>query len=533
LAALRREPGAVLPLARLLQLREGKVEPKWVECAVELATDERIGRQVVVRIPDSSLLEDDRFRGGFEDEVLRLSSITHPGLLPVLGLGEEDGHPYAILEYAPGGSLAERIGKGPQSLVEITDWLPAIADAVDTAHGLGRAHGRIGPSNVLFDREDRPLLADLGIARLLHGARARAAVGAGGPAEEEDRTGATDTAADQTGLARTVVAAAIGTLEPPAGLRLPESFPLASFTALERALSLDPGNGFAKCRDFSLAFSGVVSPDSLPRPKPAPEAEEEPEPREEPAPAPAEEPEPAEGGEWTPDRPEPGPEPAAEPEPERPLLRSRVPVALRGALWPFLGKRPLSMLGGHLLVALLVLATWVCQTLPGLGPYLRFGGLALLGAYFLSYAARVVRESAEGSEWPPEWPEPGPSREVLVDGGKGFALVLLWLAPAIVMDAATPLRLPATVLMAIAGVLLPAAFLRFALTGRLAQGEPFRALKAVAGLGTGYLLAVLPLAPVLLLRPLAGRTIWAPLAEAAACLLFVYASRALGRRAGG
>src|SRR5438067_1351365 len=84
------------------------------------ATDRRLGREVVIKTPRASLLEDAEFAARFTHEVRSLVRLSHPHVVRVLDCGEHDGVPFAVLDYLPGGSLRDR-----QQAVEGGRYAPA------------------------------------------------------------------------------------------------------------------------------------------------------------------------------------------------------------------------------------------------------------------------------------------------------------------------------------------------------------------------------------------------------------------------
>jgi len=110
----------------------------------------------------------DRARRRLEREAALLATIDHPHLLRVRELVSTELETVLVLDYAAGGSLAmllRRRGRlGPGEVVTV---LAPVAAALAHAHGEGLIHGDVSPANVLFTAEGRPLLADLGVARVL------------------------------------------------------------------------------------------------------------------------------------------------------------------------------------------------------------------------------------------------------------------------------------------------------------------------------------------------------------------------------
>jgi serine/threonine-protein kinase len=99
-----------------------------------------------------------------------VASLAHPNITQLYDYGEDEGRPYIVLEYVPGGTLEERLRN--QSLLpddETFGIAAGIAAGLAHAHARGVVHRDLKPANVLFDEEGRPKLADFGIARMAAG----------------------------------------------------------------------------------------------------------------------------------------------------------------------------------------------------------------------------------------------------------------------------------------------------------------------------------------------------------------------------
>ena len=100
----------------------------------------------------------------FQREANTIARLEHPHILPVYGFGETGGRPYLVLRYLSGGSVADRLKKGPIDPPTALRWMRGVADALDFAHGRGLVHRDVKPSNVLLDQTGNPYLTDFGIA---------------------------------------------------------------------------------------------------------------------------------------------------------------------------------------------------------------------------------------------------------------------------------------------------------------------------------------------------------------------------------
>src|SRR5574341_2379949 len=85
------------------------------------ARDPRFKRDVAVKVLPREFLHNPTFRVRFEREAQAVATLEHPAIVPVYDSGEDaqTGQPYLVMRYLPGGSLAERMSRGPLPLSEI------------------------------------------------------------------------------------------------------------------------------------------------------------------------------------------------------------------------------------------------------------------------------------------------------------------------------------------------------------------------------------------------------------------------------
>jgi serine/threonine protein kinase len=134
--------------------------------AVYLGYDPRSLREVAIKVLPPYYVHAEKFRDRFEREAVMIALLEHPAIVPVYDMGEEDGLPYIVMRYMSGGSLAEKINKGPIPLRECMEMYLRLAPALDTAHVRGVIHRDVKPDNLLFDKYDNVYLSDFGLARL-------------------------------------------------------------------------------------------------------------------------------------------------------------------------------------------------------------------------------------------------------------------------------------------------------------------------------------------------------------------------------
>src|SRR3977135_469664 len=113
----------------------------------------------------------------FRHEAQAIAQMRHPNILNVYDFGEHEGMPYRIVEYVPGGSLANRLGQGPLDPGPALTYLRGIAAGLDYAHGMGIVHRDVKPANILLEKDDSPVLADFGLVKLMQGSSLRSMTG--------------------------------------------------------------------------------------------------------------------------------------------------------------------------------------------------------------------------------------------------------------------------------------------------------------------------------------------------------------------
>jgi serine/threonine protein kinase len=135
---------------------------------VELAEDTELRRKVAVKRPFASLAADAVFQERFFREARMAAALSHPNLVAVYDVGEEDGLPYIVMEYVDGETLAELTARsGPMQPDEAVELLLQVCAGLEHAHAAGLVHRDIKPQNLLVRRDGVVKIADFGIARTL------------------------------------------------------------------------------------------------------------------------------------------------------------------------------------------------------------------------------------------------------------------------------------------------------------------------------------------------------------------------------
>jgi eukaryotic-like serine/threonine-protein kinase len=135
---------------------------------VELARDSELGRRVAVKRLFASLAGDSIFQTRFLREARMAASLSHPNLVAVYDVGEEEGLPYIVMEYVEGETLAELMARtGPIEPDRAVDLLLQVCAGLEHAHAAGLVHRDIKPQNLLIRSDGVVKIADFGIARTL------------------------------------------------------------------------------------------------------------------------------------------------------------------------------------------------------------------------------------------------------------------------------------------------------------------------------------------------------------------------------
>jgi tRNA A-37 threonylcarbamoyl transferase component Bud32 len=147
----------------------------------------------------------------FRTEVEAVARLAHPNIVPVYQVGEHQGLPYFAMEHLAGGSLADRLAKGPLPAREAACLVEVLARAMQHAHERGIVHRDLKPANVLLKRDGEPKITDFGLAKVLgeDGEATRTGAIMGTPAylapeQAEGRSKAVGPAADVYALGATL-----------------------------------------------------------------------------------------------------------------------------------------------------------------------------------------------------------------------------------------------------------------------------------------------------------------------------------------
>jgi len=136
---------------------------------VYLANDTILDRKVAVKVLRGDLSSDEKFIRRFQREALSVSNLSHPNVVEVYDVGEEDGSHYIVMEYIEGKTLKQLLKKrGSLTLTEVIDIMTQLTDGIAHAHESYIIHRDIKPQNIMIEDDGRIKITDFGIAMALN-----------------------------------------------------------------------------------------------------------------------------------------------------------------------------------------------------------------------------------------------------------------------------------------------------------------------------------------------------------------------------
>jgi len=99
----------------------------------------------------------------FEREAANTAILSHPHIVALHDIGQEDGIDYLVMEYLEGETLAHRLNTGPLPLEDFLQYAIEIAEVIDYAHSRGIVHCDLKPANIMLTRSGTKML-DFGLA---------------------------------------------------------------------------------------------------------------------------------------------------------------------------------------------------------------------------------------------------------------------------------------------------------------------------------------------------------------------------------
>lgn len=136
---------------------------------VYLAYDTILDRKVAIKVLRGDLSNDEKFVRRFQREALSASSLSHPSVVEIYDVGEDDGTFYIVMEYVEGKTLKQLIKKrGSLTLSESIDIMLQVTDGISHAHDSYIIHRDLKPQNIMIKDDGMIKIMDFGIAMALN-----------------------------------------------------------------------------------------------------------------------------------------------------------------------------------------------------------------------------------------------------------------------------------------------------------------------------------------------------------------------------
>jgi serine/threonine-protein kinase len=133
---------------------------------VYLARDERLERDVAIKVLPPGAIADEVARKRFRKEALALSRLNHPNIETIFDFDSDNGLDFIATEYVPGEGLDQKLAAGALAEKEIARFGSQLADGLAAAHDQGIVHRDLKPANLRITPDGRLKILDFGIAKL-------------------------------------------------------------------------------------------------------------------------------------------------------------------------------------------------------------------------------------------------------------------------------------------------------------------------------------------------------------------------------
>ncbi|WP_256521714.1 Stk1 family PASTA domain-containing Ser/Thr kinase [Halobacillus sp. A5] len=135
---------------------------------VYLAHDSILDREVAIKVLRLEYGNDEEFIARFHREAQSATSLSHPNIVNIYDVGEEEDIYYMVMEFVDGMTLKQFIQqKSPIETTEVIDIMRQVTSAITHAHDNGIVHRDIKPQNILIDHYGHVKVTDFGIAMAL------------------------------------------------------------------------------------------------------------------------------------------------------------------------------------------------------------------------------------------------------------------------------------------------------------------------------------------------------------------------------
>src|ERR1700737_2733204 len=129
------------------------------------ARDEKLDRDVAVKVLPQSVAADPDTLARFERAAKAVAALSHPNILAIHDFGNQDGIAYAVMELLEGETLRGKLDAGPITQKQAVDYALQVAKGLSAAHEKGIVHRDLKPENLFVSRDGHVKILDFGLAK--------------------------------------------------------------------------------------------------------------------------------------------------------------------------------------------------------------------------------------------------------------------------------------------------------------------------------------------------------------------------------